>query len=691
MSVVVINADPSWRFTSLVRQHAADLKRWRPEIAFWQARAPDLPGERRSLWGDWPRQLLGSRAVVESELLALVREPRPTPLALLFVLPGPGSIDEATGLITRSVLTRLADELGRSRLRQSRVLRLGVFRARPVDRHGEPLAEPVALAYDLVADHLGENGLPKTARLLDNAWFLSPTVGRSQDGDFVALRLLAELLAESERSLDVVRPHGANRRFAVAWLRSPEREPHDTQPAAVRALYTQLIDELKNAAGADEEDESAAETFASLDREVGNLLADVGEGPPQAQDPPVSDALARAAATMGRPPRFYEQGLDDRLEAEARALVDQLAVELTARHEKLAAERRRLLRGRLQKERQVVERIQRLQANNLGQRSRALTRLKELRDRVAERSREIRAHLGQLRGTIIQTALPIDTDSGDAGAVLRRLDEYKALEQPVPAVRAAARGLARGGAFVLLGVAMLILSWGPPLLFHLGTVDANAMDGTSADLLVQFAHALPLTLGPDGLTVWPAAHLLYAGVTFFGGLLIIRAAIRQPHQKLVQELNHLLEKATVLHARAHGALDASLAYAERSYVLGWCALLDRRLQDLATELQKEQSFDEAFQDLQLQRIALVDRATLDEARRQFLPKLHERPRRHWLSLLLESWPQPAARKIEFEGESRLVADTTFLGPQWNPSDGELILDPLGLVTPERPADASAVR
>src|ERR1043166_1724648 len=72
MPVFIVNADPTFPFTRLLRQYGLDLyDEWRPLPAAAGYCGPPGAAEeapRRQLWGYWPRTLNGNKALIRSHL-----------------------------------------------------------------------------------------------------------------------------------------------------------------------------------------------------------------------------------------------------------------------------------------------------------------------------------------------------------------------------------------------------------------------------------------------------------------------------------------------------------------------------------------------------------------------------------------------------------------------------------------------
>jgi len=134
--VLVINFDPSWDFSSLVRTRALNLYRRSQNIEFWNAcwRESRDAGLDAKIWGSWPRSYHGNHdallADARDEVTQLAKDSRLS-LVLIVLVGDPEHLRGATGENREDILQRLQQFSADDPLSETRILRILVVRAWP--------------------------------------------------------------------------------------------------------------------------------------------------------------------------------------------------------------------------------------------------------------------------------------------------------------------------------------------------------------------------------------------------------------------------------------------------------------------------------------------------------------------------------------------------------------------------------
>jgi hypothetical protein len=226
MPVFLVNADPAYPFTRIVRQHGLDLyEDWRPLPAvadYCGLHDAAAEAERRPLWGYWPRTLNGNKALLRSHLDEIVLAAsadrpgaqggsEPSGYYVWLALASEHWLKERSqpqaqqqqqqraddGPLDRGVLEYLRAQMDPPNeaavTRPSQAKLAGIYnlsRVVAIPTQVDPGAEMQACAFALVED-----------RLVDSVVFLVHHPAMFQDRDrltFAALRLVGAALEDAE-------------------------------------------------------------------------------------------------------------------------------------------------------------------------------------------------------------------------------------------------------------------------------------------------------------------------------------------------------------------------------------------------------------------------------------------------------------------------------------------------------------
>lgn len=260
--IIVVNADSSWNFPLLVRQHALDLYPKKYATEFWETTSNNNRAigadarDQQAVWGSWPRMFAGfdnqdynSSFIIQSELRQSIQElPTDRHLVLMWVFNKPEDVLNSDNAINPELLTKIVSartgDVVTADIRP-RIWWVALFRSGVWD------AEQRKIAHQLVAAEQDKSDDRETGlALFDTVFFISDTTEFKQSraaaakNNFIGLRIIHDVAMDIQkgRRLFVAGPSPIDKKQVkrVFWVQAPKVD--ETRPMRLRSLITCFVE-----------------------------------------------------------------------------------------------------------------------------------------------------------------------------------------------------------------------------------------------------------------------------------------------------------------------------------------------------------------------------------------------------------------------------------------------------------------
>jgi len=639
--VIVLNADESWDFPSLVRQRALDLYNPRFKVDFWNIDTrildadPTARKQDRLIWGNWPRRISsfdGALAEIEDLLTDLLPDEK---LAIIPVFPNLSGLDtdvDASGSVNDRLnfLRHLRDILSEAPEDQVRTWRLlAVRQTPPLEQNGTPTCA--------LQDH----------SLANNLCFFGRDRRRDQekpeaaDFNFDGLRLLIDLAKSEDTGWAKLRATFGPRTPSYAlWLRTQFASQNTfltTTAFQMRRLIAHAVDQFQSTAktrleqeveesltqttgsgGTSRSEQLAGTTGTGRSKSLYQLVKDLDEIIDQqsrqsAGDPvDLSEPLDKV---FRRLPFFNHNKYSARVAALPGIITRRIDQDFYHRFDTLQDSQRHFDKQMQEKEEEILQEVHHLRGSNLGTSGEAANYLQKILAEVkakkqarSETARHLRLDVAKSISTASRLGGRAEDDvSEEALAKPHRphFKEDRALKQAcVEAARTAAhlpRGLGLSGWTTV------------PMLSNAGTVFALKTED-----LVGFSQKLVTFAGYDRL------HAVFIWCTIIVALLGSFLAVYMQRRQLARRAHNASDQADLLATKVNSVYQNCVEYANTSRAAGWIDVVERRLELLSDQIEEARAFNRHYQHFIQMPGWAASRLTPDPARtQQFLSLFYD--------------------------------------------------------------------